>query len=143
MFDDPNIQKLKSEKITLLLQDIRQQKGTDFYSYSYHIYLPNHYAAIGRITYRQNTPAVWADRGDIGYTIHRKHRRKGYAGFACRCLLTMLAANGVAQVVITCDKGHAATPRICKQLGGVFFKETHKKWYYLIPTQRFDSISTY
>ena len=135
MFDNPAILKHSHQGLTLLLDKINHHTDNGCYSYIFKLYRPRSYASIGRITYRQHLPEAWADRGDIGYFIKKKHRRKGYATLACQGLLTLLAQSGIDSALITCDKHHYGTPHICHALGGARVKETACKWYYQVDTK--------
>ena len=136
MFGDERIQKFKADNLVILLEDIRYEPALDFYHYNYKIYLQDTYAAIGHISYRpqEHLPDAYADRGNIGYSIRKKHRRKGYAVTACRGMLAMLREQGVYSVIITCDKNHYATPQVCRKLGGIFSHETQQKYHYRVST---------
>ena len=136
MLDNPAIQKIKIDNLVLLLENILHEPATDYYSYVYKIYLQDAYAQIGHISYKPHLSPAYVDRGNIGYSIRKRHRRKGYAVTACRGLLNMLKDNGVSSVTITCDKDHYATPQVCAKLGGTFSHETKLKYHYLIPTDQ-------
>lgn len=132
MFEYEKIKKLKNKNLTLLLENIYQKTGTEYYLLVYKIYFHNKFHPIGVISYGINVPQNKEHLGNIGYNIKKKYRQRGHATEACITVLDMIQKNGVKAIIITCDKNHKATPRICEKLGGILTKETSKKLFYTI-----------
>ena len=132
MFEYDKIKKLKHNNIILLLDNIYQQKNSLYFLYMYKIYISNHFAPIGFISFGINPPKEKEHLGNIGYRIHKKYRKNGYATDACIAMLNMLRKNNIKSTIITCDKNHVATSKICKKIGGILTKESHLKFYYTI-----------
>lgn len=57
--------------------------------------------------------------GNIGYTVDEAHRNEGHATRACALLLCEARALGLDNVSAVCEKGNAASVRVCEKLGGV------------------------
>ena len=55
--------------------------------------------------------------GQIGYGIDEQHRGRGYAGRACRLLLSVAKAYHMQKLLITNDIANTASRRVCEKLG--------------------------
>ncbi len=55
--------------------------------------------------------------GHIGYGIDEKYRGRGYAGAACRLLVSVARLHGMKKLIITNNVENAASRRVCEKLG--------------------------
>ena len=60
--------------------------------------------------------------GQIGYGVDEEHRGNGYAGRACRLLLPVAKAHGMAKLLITNNYTNTASRRVCEKLGARFLR---------------------
>ena len=61
--------------------------------------------------------------GHIGYGVDEAHRGKGYAGKACRLIMSIAKAHGMKKILITNDVNNHASRRVCEKLGARFVRE--------------------
>lgn len=108
---------LVSSNLTLLLQDIYEDIN-GFYLYVFFIYEKDNYKKIGRITLRLGDSTEIYYKGNIGYNVIKKHRKKGYASDACKIILKYLRQKGIKKVIITVDMKNVASQRVCQAIGG-------------------------
>lgn len=115
-------------------------------SYEFAIYMNN--VKIGDIGLRIGYTGCGPDSsslyygGQIYYNINEKYRGNGYAGRACRLLLPVVKAHGMAKLLITNDLTNIASRRVCEKLGARFIRMAQlPKWYDLYKEgQRFTNI---
>ena len=100
-----------------LLLDIIYVDKYGFFLYVFSVYKKGGYKKIGRITLWMATHEDSYIKGNIGYNIHKNHRRRGFAKGACIILLRYLKTKNVQNLLITCNPDNIATRRICKALG--------------------------
>lgn len=77
--------------------------------------------------------------GNIGYSVRKSERRKGYASGMLRLVLDECRKLGLDKVLLTCDKENAASRKTIVRNGGVFENEvpegdrtTERYWISLI-----------
>ena len=80
--------------------------------------------------------------GQIGYNINESYRGNGYAVRACRLLLPVVKAHGMAKLLITNNITNTASRRVCEKLGLRFVRTVRlPEWYDLYKEgQRFMNI---
>jgi len=81
------------------------------------------------------TPKLEAFGGNVGYEVHPAYRNQGIATFALREALRFLAAEGVAEALVTCAHDNAASIRVIEKCGGRRIEDTTRRRY-LIATDR-------
>ena len=69
------------------------------------------------------TPALLQFAGNIGYSIRKSERRKGYATEMLALALVEAKKLGLSRVLITCDKSNIASARTIVKNGGVLENE--------------------
>ncbi len=57
--------------------------------------------------------------GHIGYAVRPGHRGRGYATAVLRQALVVARAEGVEQVLVTCEESNAASAAVITRCGGV------------------------
>lgn len=79
---------------------------------------------VGMINVRYRlTAALLQFAGNIGYSIRKSERRKGYATEMLALALTAAKKLGLSRVLITCDKSNIASARTILKNGGVLENE--------------------
>lgn len=74
---------------------------------------------IGRVSVRHElNDFLRREGGHIGYGVRPAHRRRGYATAILRRSLTLLAAEGVAEALVTCDDDNLASAVVIERCGG-------------------------
>ena len=70
-----------------------------------------------------------SEGGHIGYSIRPTERKKHYATSMLKDALKVLAAIGIRNVVVTCDKSNIASAKVIRNCGGEleaeFFSDTY------------------
>jgi predicted acetyltransferase len=75
---------------------------------------------VGRASFRFDLNEYLVERGGhIGYGVAPAHRRKGYATEILRQALIVIRAEGVDDVLVTCDDDNVASSRTIERNGGV------------------------
>ena len=75
---------------------------------------------VGRVSIRHELTPFLADvGGHIGYGVRPGYRRRGYAGEILRQALVIARAEGVDQVLVTCDDDNIASSQAIERHGGV------------------------
>lgn len=81
-----------------------------------------HLVGTIHIRHRLN-PDLTRSGGQIGYSVRRFRRRKGYAGQMLRLALDKCRALGLTRVLLTCDRGNTASERTMQGQGAVLRNE--------------------
>lgn len=63
--------------------------------------------------------------GHIGYAVLPEHRRRGHATEILRQSLVIARAEGVDDVLVTCDVDNTASRRVIERCGGEFESTVH------------------
>lgn len=63
--------------------------------------------------------------GQIGYSVRKSERRKGYAKVQLRLALLECKKLGINKVLICCDKNNIASKSVIIGLGGIFENEVY------------------
>lgn len=74
---------------------------------------------VGRVSIRHELNdflATWG--GHVGYGVRPAYRRRGYATQILRASLSVLAAHGVDEALVTCDVDNAASEAVIRACGG-------------------------
>lgn len=75
---------------------------------------------VGRVSIRhQLNDHLAAVGGHIGYAVRPGHRGRGYATAVLRQALVVARAEGVEQVLVTCEESNAASAAVITRCGGV------------------------
>lgn len=75
---------------------------------------------VGRVSVRHALNEHLANvGGHIGYGVRPAHRGRGHAGEILRQALTIARAEGVGDVLVTCDEDNVASRTVIERLGGV------------------------
>lgn len=75
---------------------------------------------VGRASVRHElNEHLQREGGHVGYGVVPAHRRRGYATQMLRRSLDILAAEGVATALVTCDEGNVASATTIERCGGV------------------------
>jgi predicted acetyltransferase len=75
---------------------------------------------VGRVSVRHELNEHLANvGGHIGYGVRPAHRGRGHAGEILRQALTIARAEGVGDVLVTCDEDNVASRTVIERLGGV------------------------
>ncbi|MEL7977497.1 GNAT family N-acetyltransferase [Isoptericola sp. F-RaC21] len=75
---------------------------------------------VGRVSVRHElTDYLREIGGHVGYAVAPEHRRRGHATAMLRESVALLAAGGVARVLVTCDVDNAASAAVIEACGGV------------------------
>jgi predicted acetyltransferase len=75
---------------------------------------------VGRVSVRHTLNAFLAEvGGHVGYGVRPRYRQRGYATEILRQALVVARANGVEDVLVTCDEPNVASARVIERLGGV------------------------
>ena len=75
---------------------------------------------VGRISIRHELNADLRDwHGHIGYGVRPAHRRRGYATEMLLQGLVVIRAEGVDEVMVTCDDENVASALVIERAGGV------------------------
>ena len=61
--------------------------------------------------------------GNIGYSVRKSERRKGYASQMLRLALIRCKELGINEVLITCESSNVASAGVIKANGGVFERQ--------------------
>lgn len=77
---------------------------------------------VGRVSIRHSieTPFLSEFGGHIGYATRPAYRRRGFANAMLRRSLERARTLGVAQALVTCNDGNAASVATIEACGGVF-----------------------
>ena len=76
---------------------------------------------VGRSSVRfALTPWMAVAGGHIGYGVVPEHRRSGHATVILRQSLVIARANGVDDVLLTCDEDNVGSARVIERCGGEF-----------------------
>lgn len=96
---------------------------------------------VGRVSIRhQLNDYLLEVGGHVGYGVAPEHRRQGHATEILRQSVALLAAEGVDQILVTCDEGNIASARTIETCGGVLEDirpvtgEAAKRRYWITPT---------
>jgi predicted acetyltransferase len=77
-------------------------------------------ALVGRVSIRHELNEFLTNfAGHIGYGVRPLHRRRGYATEILRQALVVARAQGVDEVLVTCDEGNEASRAVIERIGGV------------------------
>lgn len=77
-------------------------------------------AVVGRSSIRfALTPWLAAYGGHIGYGVVPGHRRRGHATEILRQSLAIARAEGIDEVVVTCDEGNVGSAAVIERCGGM------------------------
>jgi predicted acetyltransferase len=77
-------------------------------------------ALVGRISIRHELNAFLAEfGGHIGYAVRPAHRHRGYATEILRQGLVIARAEGIEDVLITCEEDNIGSICVIERLGGV------------------------
>jgi predicted acetyltransferase len=77
-------------------------------------------AIVGRASVRHRlNDFLLEEGGHIGYAVRPAHRRRGHASEILRQALIVARAEGVADVLVTCDAHNDASAAVIERLGGV------------------------
>lgn len=115
------IEKFSCFGLTLLLENIFEDKY-GFFLYVFQIYKNSHYKKIGRITLRLGKTEEIYYKGNIGYSITKKHRGKKYSKYACVILINYLNKKNIEEIFITTSPKNIASQKICEGLNGRLLK---------------------
>jgi predicted acetyltransferase len=75
---------------------------------------------VGRVSIRHELNAFLMDfGGHIGYCVRPSHRRRGYATEMLRQALVLARAEGIDEILVTCDDGNTASTVLIESAGGV------------------------
>lgn len=75
---------------------------------------------IGRVSIRHELNDFLENfGGHIGYAVRPAHRRRGFATEILRQALIIARAEGIQDVLLTCDEGNVASSAVIERLGGV------------------------
>ena len=75
---------------------------------------------VGRASIRfELTPWLASFGGHIGYGVVPEHRRRGHATEILRQSLAIARADGIEEVVVTCDVGNVGSAAVIERCGGV------------------------
>jgi predicted acetyltransferase len=79
-------------------------------------------AFVGRasIRFSLNNEFLATRGGHVGYAVVPKERRKGYASEILRQALVILRAEGIDEVLVTCDEANVGSASVIEGAGGVF-----------------------
>lgn len=72
---------------------------------------------VGRCDLRIGHNAQILIAGHIGYSIWQEHRGHHYAAKACRLLMQIALAQGMDELIITCEPKNIASRRTCEAIG--------------------------
>jgi len=79
---------------------------------------------IGQVRLRHSlTESLRKHGGHIGYEVRPSERRKGYASRMLAMALHKARRMGLTRLLLTCDRGNAASRRVIQKNGGVFEDE--------------------
>ena len=78
---------------------------------------PGNMTQVGTIALRIGYTDGLYYGGNIGYEIYENHRGNGYAGRACRLVLSVAKAHGMKKLLITNNITNDASRRVCEKLG--------------------------
>jgi predicted acetyltransferase len=74
---------------------------------------------VGRVSIRHELNEFLTDvGGHIGYAVRPLYRGRGLATEILRQALVIARAEGVNEVLVTCDEGNIASARVIEKLGG-------------------------
>ncbi len=74
---------------------------------------------VGRTSIRHTLDAFLAEQGGhVGFAVRPAQRRRGYATAILRGSLDVLAADGLASALVTCDDDNAASAATIERCGG-------------------------
>jgi predicted acetyltransferase len=74
---------------------------------------------VGRVSIRHElNEHLEREGGHIGFTVIPDHRRRGYASQILRRSLDLLAADGLATALLTCDDDNVASAATIERCGG-------------------------
>jgi predicted acetyltransferase len=77
-------------------------------------------ALVGRISIRHELNAFLAEvGGHIGYAVRPAHRHRGYATEILRQGLVIARAEGIEDVLITCEQDNVGSIAVIERLGGM------------------------
>jgi predicted acetyltransferase len=77
-------------------------------------------ALVGRISIRHELNAFLAEvGGHIGYAVRPAHRHRGYATEILRQGLVIARAEGIENVLITCEEDNLGSIAVIERLGGI------------------------
>jgi predicted acetyltransferase len=90
---------------------------------------------LGRVNvrHRLNASLLWRG-GNIGYEIRPAVRRQGHATAMLAATLPVAATLGIHEALIDCDADNVGSRRVIEKNGGVFEREEHGSYYFLVPT---------
>jgi GNAT superfamily N-acetyltransferase len=90
---------------------------------------------LGRVNvrHRLNESLLWRG-GNIGYEIRPAARRQGHATAMLAAALPVAASLGIREARIDCDVDNVGSRRVIEKNGGVFEREEHGSYYFLVPT---------
>jgi predicted acetyltransferase len=75
---------------------------------------------VGRASVRHRlNDFLLQEGGHIGYAVRPAHRRRGHASEILRQALVVARAEGVGDVLLTCDEGNDRSAAVIERLGGV------------------------
>ena len=112
------IEHLKSETLTLLLENIYEDKE-GLLLYIYKVYLKGRYHPIGRVTLRFGESEEVRLLGNVGYHIKRRYRGKGYAKGVLVLIMALLKRYEVKAIKLTTDAMNMASQRVALGLGAI------------------------
>lgn len=103
----------------------------------YYLEVDNEIVGIGKIRHRL-TDSLREEGGNIGYAILPMFRNRGYGTLLLKELLIEAKRIGVPDVLITVMLTNQPSRKVCLNAGGIFWKETSERAYYIFDLEKVD-----